>query len=528
MLVLGSTWMVGGCNMITGADSLELGPSLFDQDDPAAPNGAGAIASSGATSGGSEASGTSGVGSGAGGANGTGAATSGAGGNDPPPVVTGLVDGVTITALDVYQGLRRPVMAGGSAANSELPVVAGKDAMLRIFYTTDSAYNGQSVTAHVVIGQGAAIESSQILGGNSSQSSLGSTLNVDIPGSAITPGAQILVELRQPESMSTGSNEQASYQGPLGAQQGGKTLKIKLVPVQYGSSLPDTSQAQLDRYTKWFEGTYPIPKVEITVRQQPHSFYGNLGGYSGWSSLLNDISDLRSSDGAPSDQYYYGIHDANNSGLLGLGWMGYDANDNWARSAIGVGWTGDTAPETMIHELGHNHGREHAPCGVSGDSNFPHYGASIGTWGYKPWTKQLLDPNDYVDFMSYCDPIWISDYTYKALFKRLSIVSASPKMIIPLHLMNRSYDAIRVIDGTAEWSGMITRQRPPAGQSKSVEITTQGQQGQGTQIVSGHYYPYSHITGGMLYIMRPKSYTLLQTLKTVKFKAEGQNFTLSR
>jgi hypothetical protein len=75
---------------------------------------------------------------------------------------------------------------------------------------------------------------------------------------------------------------------------------------------------------------------------------------------------------------------------------------------------------------------------------------------------------------------------------------------------------------------MITRQRPPAGQSKSVEITTQGQQGEGTQIGSGHYYPYSHITGGMLYIMRPKSYTLLQTLKTVKFKAEGQNFTLSR
>ncbi|MFP6685489.1 MAG: M66 family metalloprotease [Polyangiaceae bacterium] len=526
-LAVAATCTIGACNMITGADSLKIGPSIFDEQTPAGSSGAGGhdVGSSGVVGSGTQAGATSGVGSGGGDASGSGNGSTATSTGSGPPVVTGLVDGVTLVSIDLYQGIRRPIMDNGAPASSSIPVVAGKDGMLRIFYTTSTSYNGQSVTAHVVIGQGTPIEASQTLSGSSSQSSLSSTLNVDIPGSAITAGSDILVELRQPESMSTGSNAQASYQGSLGAEQGGKTLKIKLVPVKYGSKLPDTSQAQLDRYQKWFEGTYPIPKIEITVRSQPYTFYGNLNGYSGWSSLLNDVSDLRSSDGAPSDQYYYGVHDASGSGLLGLGWLGYDSTDNWARTAIGVGWTGDTAPETMIHELGHNHGRDHAPCGTSGDSSYPHSGASIGVWGYKPWSQKLLDPYDYVDFMSYCDPIWISDYTYKALFKRLSAVSKSPKLVFNPDLMNRSYDAIRVIDGQAEWKGTITGERPPMGTKKSVQIKTQGN---GWKVVTGHYYPYNHITGGMLYVMRPKQYTLLEALQVVKFKAEGLNLSVSR
>jgi hypothetical protein len=127
--------------------------------------------------------------------------------------------------------------------------------------------------------------------------------------------------------------------------------------------------------------------------------------------------------------------------------------------------------------------------------------------------------------MSYCDPIWISDYTYKALFNRLSLVSTSPKLVFNPALMNRSYDAIRVIDGKAEWKGIITRERPPMGEKKDVQIKTQGG---GWQIVTGHYYPYNHITGGMLYVMRPKQYTLLEALQVVKFKAEGLSLSVSR
>jgi len=35
-------------------------------------------------------------------------------------------------------------------------------------------------------------------------------------------------------------------------------------------------------------------------------------------------------------------------------------------------------------------------------------------------TKELIDPDEYVfDFMSYCSPVWVSDYTYTGLYNRM-------------------------------------------------------------------------------------------------------------
>ena len=127
--------------------------------------------------------------------------------------------------------------------------------------------------------------------------------------------------------------------------------------------------------------------------------------------------------------------------------------------------------------------------------------------------------------MSYCDPSWVSDYTYKALFKRLTFVSSSPKLIIDPELLDRSYDAIRVLDGVAEWSGTITRHDPPMATPRSVLVSSPAR---GTRTVAGYYYPYDHITGGMLYIRRPKYTTPADELSLAEFTAEGELFTLSK
>ena len=43
-------------------------------------------------------------------------------------------------------------MAGGVAASSDIPIVAGRKALLRIFYTTDANYDGDTVLARLTIG----------------------------------------------------------------------------------------------------------------------------------------------------------------------------------------------------------------------------------------------------------------------------------------------------------------------------------------------------------------------------------------
>jgi hypothetical protein len=85
-----------------------------------------------------------------------------------------------------------------------------------------------------------------------------------------------------------------------------------------------------------------------------------------------------------------------------------------------MGW--DHLPsgaEVLAHEIGHNFGRFHAPCGGPAlvDPNWPnstHPGARTSSYGYDIFSGGLKPPTQF-DFMSYCDPSWISDFNYKAL-----------------------------------------------------------------------------------------------------------------
>ena len=502
----------GGCNMITGADTLTTRPAATDgtsdgnNDDPGT-GGASTVDGSG---------GNIDVGGGH------------TGGGDVAPAPMAYADGVTLTDIDLYQAIRRPVVEDGQAAASDIPIVAGKDALMRIFYTTDSSYDGTAVTARLTVADAEPFEVTQSLSGNSSHQQLGSTINLDVPGELLTAGADFKVELLQPEESTSGNNSSASFppdgvMTSLGVEQGAVKLKILLVPVSHDGTLPDTSPDQVQKYHQWFSERYPVPEVEVNVRSSPYTYNGYLGGYSGWSSLLDDITDLRDYANAPNDVYYYGIHDASGSGLLGLGWIG-GSNDVWSRTAIGVGWTGTTAPETAVHELGHNHGRGHSPCGVSGDPSYPHSGAKIGVWGYHPGKKQLLDPNDYVDFMSYCDPAWISDYNFKAIFKRAKTVSSQPYIQTPPNLLNRTYERITVLNGQAFFKDEKTLTLPPRGNDKTVSVSTND----GKVDVTGQYFQYDHIEGGLLYVMRPAQFTGGHWIQHIDFSAEGHAFSLSR
>lgn len=511
-----------GCNMITGADGLSVGDEEDEAFSPEGPSGAGA-GDVGQGAGGPTGSGQGAGEVGTGGDPGTGAGGPTGAGGDEPPIVGGAANGVTVTDLELYQPLRVPLMSG----SSDIPIVAGRDALVRVYYQADGSYDGQPVTARFTAGTESA-ETTVTLGGSSSQNDLGSTVNIQVPGALLSPGGTYRVDMLQPNG--TGSTA-AGYppgteQVAHGAQSTGDKLEVVLVPVQYGGQLPDTSPGQVQKYEDMLRWQYPIPDVEVTVRSQPYGFGGNLNGYNGWSQLLDAITQLRQTDNAPADVYYYGIHMAQGSGLLGLGWVG-GANDVWSRTAIGVGWSGDTAPETAVHEIGHNHGRNHSPCGVSGDPNYPHQGASIGVLAFHPGQNQLLSPSQWVDFMSYCSPAWVSDYTFKALVNRMKIVNGAA-IAVPPELMNRTWDRIRILDGQVTWLEPVTMGMPPVGQTLAVSV----QSGAGTTTVTGHYYAYNHLPGGLLYVPAPGApapgLAVPPADAQLGFLAEGQAFVTSR
>lgn len=97
-------------------------------------------------------------------------------------------------------------------------------------------------------------------------------------------------------------------------------------------------------------------------------------------------------------------------------------------------------PRTYAHEIGHQFGLPHAPCGNVGtpNSSYPLYQpydspadlagttnytmASIGEYGLNTSTGTLFQPANAEDIMSYCGPRWVSVYTHNFLVNRPILV----------------------------------------------------------------------------------------------------------
>jgi len=498
LLLLASSVTLGACNALTGVEDLVL-------DD-------------GPGSGGSDGGGGAGPGpGGTGAAGGLPTTTSTGMTTTPPDPGDPLIDasGVGITQIALYQGVKATLMENGAAKANSVPIVAGRDALMRLFLSVDGNYNGQAVTARLIInGLQNPIEVIGNVTGGPKDNALNTTLNFNIPGAAIAPGLSFRVELLQLTSASPNPNPAAHYPAEgfasTNAQSIGSSIKIVLVPIKYGADgsnrLPSTTAAMVKGYKDSFYAMYPAPSIDLTVRAPVQWNNAVNPNGSGWDTLLGYIGEVRANDNAAFETYYYGIFNPSDGAgqycgggcVAGLGNVG-GPGDPYARAAIGLGFSengGDLAFGTAVHEIGHTHGRFHSPCGgASGtDPNSPYDNAIIGTWGYNLLTKQLYSPNGFTDVMGYCDPVWVSDFTYKGFFNRAKAVN-NASIVVPPELLNRTYDRARVdAEGNLHWLPAIPLEIPP--QSNPVDVTVET--GDGTHAVAGHYYEYDHLPGGVV------------------------------
>ena len=474
----------GACNAITGVEDLVVeGSGASDGG-----GGEGAGPSTGAT-GGSTSTGT-------------------------PPVETFTdASGVAITQIALYQGVKATLMENGQPAQSSVPIVAGRDALMRVWLALDGNYNGGPVIARLHInGIPEPIEVTGSAPGSPSDGVLGSTLNFQIPGASIAPGFAYRVEILQTQIESKGPNPAAHYPAEAFASTNtvnvGQTLKIVLVPFKYGADgsnrLPDISEAMIQGYKDWFYAMYPVPELDLTVRE-PVQYNQDVSpnGY-GWQELLGYTSQIRQQDGAAFDVYYYGIFSpaaslgqfCGGGCVAGLGNLG-GVGDAYIRAAIGLGFGDDggaTAWETAVHEIGHTHGRQHSPCGGAQgtDPDYPYSNAATGVWGYNLLTQKLYEPT-HKDVMGYCFPIWVSDFTYNGFLNRIKGVN-SASIVVPPEMKNLTYDRAWVgEDGDLHWLPSLKMETPPMGEPVDLDVEAGGD----AHLVTGHFYPYDHLPGGV-------------------------------
>jgi hypothetical protein len=446
----------------------------------------------------------------------------------PPPPTYLPADGVTIERVAIYQGLERDLMKDGAAVSEGVRVVAGRDALVRVFYKTDAAYDGNPVLATLTIAEDASaagagggsgdaantsaasqtFEIAGTLGTESSGDNLATTLNFEVPGKYLTPTSTFRVQLLRAAAQSSGQNAKASYPAagaqPVGAVSVGSTVRIVIVPIRYDADgsgrLPDTSPEQLALYRDLMWKLYPVPEIEIRVADPLPSSIKVTGAGQGWGELLNQVASHRQKSGAAFDEYYYGLFRADEtfekfcgSGCIaGLSQLALNAFNDFARVGIGIGFSGEGMAMTAAHEIGHEHGRGHAPCGTNQglDAGYPHSNAAIGVPGYDLLQKQLK-PSSMKDYMSYCDPKWTSDFTFEAMLDRIQTVNNAATSLV-LGEPQR-YERVAIdMDGTARWLEPIDLTLPPTGEPEPIRVEGPD----GAKEFVGQFFPYSHLPGG--------------------------------
>lgn len=128
-----------------------------------------------------------------------------------------------------------------------------------------------------------------------------------------------------------------------------------------------------------------------------------------WDLLFVELSDRRVSDGNRTDVVYYALLPVG----IPLGVPGCGGG--------GMGSAVAGNERTFLHEIGHGYGFQHTPCGSTGtpDPDYPTYepyaSASIGEYGLDISNGIVLSPQDARDYMSYCNPRWMSLYQHSRL-----------------------------------------------------------------------------------------------------------------
>ena len=292
-----------------------------------------------------------------------------------------------------------------------VPLVAGEKALLRVFPTARQTtsvgipavrarfyVNGRETHVENIPGKSAAIPTEV------DEGSLSTSANAEIPAEVIQPGLEMVIEV-DPEGTldeQLGVASRIPETGRLAVDvRTIPLLDLTLIPMIWtetsGSSIVDlvAAAAADPENHEMLEETrtlLPVGTLDVKAHEPVLSSSNNI------FALRAQAEAIRLMEG--SRGHHVGLMEWPVTGGLGVAFR-----PGRAVGSLPVGWI-------IAHELGHNMNLRHAPCGTGGDPSYPYPDGSIGAWGYDFGDGGRLVPPSASDLMSYCDPRWISDYSF--------------------------------------------------------------------------------------------------------------------
>ncbi|MBT8395509.1 MAG: hypothetical protein HKO65_14200 [Gemmatimonadetes bacterium] len=334
-------------------------------------------------------------------------------------VTTWVGGGPNLTIGNLYLTQSTQTLVG------DVPLVANRDGYLRVFALASESntfqptvrvqffHGGSPVHTETLLAPGTAVPTSV------DESTLAASWNVPVPGALIQPGLSILADVDPSNSVAEG-DEGDNYFPVSGSPQAMDVraisdFEVTFVPIRQSVNnlLGNVTVGNASQYMDVTMRMLPIAQADVDVHAEYVTNAPALesnNGNGAWGTILSEINSLRVAEG--TSRYYYGVVKTSyGGGVAGMGYLGWPAAIGWDHLPSGSG--------VAAHEWGHNWDLRHSPgCGAgSPDPLYPYADGKIGVWGLDVITEALKSPDTRYDFMTYCNPDWISDYTYEKILE---------------------------------------------------------------------------------------------------------------
>ena len=310
--------------------------------------------------------------------------------------------------------------------SGDVPLVAGRDALLRVFVTSDQEQaffepevaarflrGGREVHRVVIEPEGDRVPTV------ADEGDARTSYDAVIPADYIQPGVELVVEVDSRDEVPRAPGSQvrfpASGSFPLNVVEV-PPMQLTIVPVVEAHE-PDASLFD------WTDGisedspqvgllrhAFPFAEFSAATRETYVTSLDLTDEDDQWNLVL-ELEALRAADNAAG--YYYGAAASVNGRVRGV--------------ARRPGWASMGRPlaTELAHEIGHNLSLRHVPCGnpLGIDPDFPYPDGSIGVWGYDFRNGSVLSPSSRRDIMGYCySRGWLSDYSYEKVLRHREAV----------------------------------------------------------------------------------------------------------
>lgn len=417
-------------------------------------------------------------------------------GSQTAAVVTGSVSSASVSYSVVIPGSLNLKIDGMYLSQSvqtyggSVPLVKDRDGYLRVFVTSNQSNAAQPAVRVRFYSSGTLVQTMTITAPGLStplspdESSLSKSWNVAVPKTLIQPNLSIRADV-DPTNVIAESNEGDNSfptSAPLAMDvRTASTFSVRFVPVQVAGRLGNVSSANKDQFLTETMKMHPLSAYDADMHGQFNSTASfPLDSSSTWNQVLSEVNALRTADG--STRYYFGVVNPNySSGIAGIGYVGGKTALGWDKLPTGS--------SVAAHEWGHNWGRSHSPCGnpSNPDPNYPYAGGVTGAYGLDVATATLMPPT-YADVMAYCNPEWISDWTYTGVMDWRSanpdVTSAFSQAMQPCLLVwGRIENGQMVLEPAFQ---VVTRPSLPA---RAGDYTVEGRATDGSQVFSLPFAP---------------------------------------